>query len=380
MSFASLPNPFLTGKYLSEHYFCPRPQETQALLHNISNGRNTVLTSIRGMGKSSLLAHVLQQPEIKDRFLTVYCDLKVTSTLTEFVLELARSLCLMRDSLALRQQLLSILHKAGFHIDFDAAAAQPYVDFSCWPERVSEQTLEQLLQLLESADRPAVVVFDSFEQIAEYQQCPMEALLRTYVQRCTQTYFVFAGDKPPLISPMFLHPDRPFYNSALLFGLSTIPADEYLSFAQGLFAEHGKKLEAEAFMQVYTRCEGVTGFVQAMLHALFACTEPGQTADKAVCEQAMQYLLYLHEASFREQLSALTARQRAVLCAIACYDHAEGVVSAAFVHRHGLQSASSVQTALRVLLDKGLVLRNPDRTYRLENFFLRQWLQQMRRG
>lgn len=50
-------NPFvITGRYVAPEYFCDREKETAELLSNVENWRNTVLISLRRMGKSGLIS------------------------------------------------------------------------------------------------------------------------------------------------------------------------------------------------------------------------------------------------------------------------------------------------------------------------------------
>ena len=62
---AKLNNPFVIGTYAGEHYFCDRVDESKELISNILNGRNTVLVSHRRLGKTGLIRHCFEQPEIK---------------------------------------------------------------------------------------------------------------------------------------------------------------------------------------------------------------------------------------------------------------------------------------------------------------------------
>ena len=85
-------NPFVVGKYVSPHYFCDREVETQWLMKQIANGRNTALVSFRRMGKTGLISHLFNQPEVKDRYHTVFVDVYASSSLTEFVYFLTSSM------------------------------------------------------------------------------------------------------------------------------------------------------------------------------------------------------------------------------------------------------------------------------------------------
>lgn len=62
-----------------------------------------------------------------------------------------------------------------------------------------------------------------------------------------------------------------------------------------------------------------------------------------------------------------------VLIAIASEGFATNVTSGAFIKKHSLPSASSLQTALKALIDKSIVMRT-EHGYRLEDFFFAEWL------
>ena len=48
----------------------------------------------------------------------------------------------------------------------------------------TETTLDEIFKYLTAADKPCIVAIDEFQQIAAYPEKNIEALLRTYVQRC----------------------------------------------------------------------------------------------------------------------------------------------------------------------------------------------------
>lgn len=80
-----------------------------------------------------------------------------------------------------------------------------------------------------------IVAIDEFQQIGYYPEKNMEAVLRTYIQRCSNANFIFSGSERHLITEMFSEKARPFYNSADIMNLDVIPIDKYIEFAIGLF-------------------------------------------------------------------------------------------------------------------------------------------------
>lgn len=58
-------NPFVVGRYVSDHYFCDRHSETEFLIKQVINGRNVALISPRRMGKTGLIRHCFNQESLK---------------------------------------------------------------------------------------------------------------------------------------------------------------------------------------------------------------------------------------------------------------------------------------------------------------------------
>jgi hypothetical protein len=79
------------------------------------------------------------------------------------------------------------------------------------------------------------------------------------------------------------------------------------------------------------------------------------------------------EASYRELLSNLPPKQKTVLQAIAKEGTARNITSQKFVKKYSLGSASSVQSAVKLLLKSELITQT-DNIWRVYDFFFAQWL------
>ena len=85
-------NPFVVGKYISDEYFCDREKETATLVKHIKNGRNVALISPRRLGKTGLIEHLFNNPEIKESYHTFFVDIYSTSSIAEFVYQLGKEI------------------------------------------------------------------------------------------------------------------------------------------------------------------------------------------------------------------------------------------------------------------------------------------------
>lgn len=85
-----LKNPFITSGYESAEYFCDREQESENLIREVINGNNLALISTRRMGKTGLIQHCFNSPEIKDNYYTFFVDIYATKSLRDLVFSLSR--------------------------------------------------------------------------------------------------------------------------------------------------------------------------------------------------------------------------------------------------------------------------------------------------
>ena len=83
---AMLDNPFILEPYRSKAFFCDREKETEEIIRNITNGRNTTLISPRRLGKTGLIFRVFDEIEVRKLpFETIYVDISDTLSIEEFI-------------------------------------------------------------------------------------------------------------------------------------------------------------------------------------------------------------------------------------------------------------------------------------------------------
>lgn len=370
------PNPFIiTADYYGPEYFCDRQAETEALESNIANGRNTVLISSRRMGKTGLIAHVFNRAFVKSNFKTFSIDLYPTSSLAEMILLLAKEITgpLKSKGQSLLESFLGIVKslRPGFKVD--PVTGQFVFDLSLGEIVKPVDSLKEIFQYLEGSEVPCLVSMDEFQQIAEYPDNNVLELLRTYVQKCKHTWFIFAGSDRRMMEKLFNNPSEPFYMSCSPLYLDAIQYENYLAFARHHFEAAGKSLQEESFKQVYELFDGHTWYVQRLMNEMFAWTKPGEVADAQMASNALTFVIKTYARTFQEQMSSYPEAQKQLLIAIAKDGQAQQVTSVAFCKKHSMKSPSTVQSALRVLHDKGIV-RKDGNSYSVTNRLLGIWL------
>lgn len=234
-------------------------------------------------------------------------DIYATTSLTEFVYLLGKAIY---DELKPKKtvwterffQIITSL-RAGFKLDM--VTGEPCFDIGLGDIQAPQTTLDEIFAYLETADKPCIVAIDEFQQIGGYEEKNVEALLRTKIQQCKQTMFIFSGSKRHLMSNMFNSSSKPFYQSAISIGLKPIPIHIYVEFANRLFEQRGKLIDKSVIEEVYRMFDGYTWFVQMIMNELFALTEEGERCSMDKIEIARKNVILTQEVVTRIYLPIL---------------------------------------------------------------------------
>lgn len=371
-------NPFIVSGRIPDEYFCDRVEESRYLINKIKGqASNILLMANRRIGKTGLIEYCFHRPEIEEEFYSFYFDILHTSSLQEFVYEFGREVYsqLMPKGQKVIQTLLQTVRSINPKFGMDPFTGTPTFSLEVGSIANPEYTLDEIFNWLEHADRPCVVAIDEFQRIGKYPDKNVEALLRGKIQHLGNCHFIFSGSEPHLLAEMFQSSKRPFYKSTSTMELRAIEISKYREFAQHWFVQGGREIGDETFDYLYNYFEGNTFCVQQLLHEAYDSTDKGGVCGKTLLRECLNGILANNSNGYREMLSRMTTKQKAVLTAIALEGKASKVTSASFLRTHQLESASMVQTALRVLKDQEWVSVR-DNIYSVSDQFFSIWLQQ----
>ena len=368
-------NPFITTGYAGAAYFCDREQETADLTRMLVNGNNVALISPRRYGKTNLIRHCFAQPEIAEKYYTFVIDIYSTKSVADLVHRLGLSILEALKPLGRKawEKFITVLSSVRSGISYDISGNPSWM-MSIGDITTPTTTLEEIFYYLEHADKPCIVAIDEFQQITHYGDERIEATLRTHVQQCTNTHFIFSGSQRHLMGQMFTSPARPFYQSVSIYNLPLLPEDKYVEFCVRLFEEYGKHLSQDVPHALYARFGGVTYYMQRVMNELFSRTLTDGICTAENIEEAIHYIILTSASTYEDLMYQLPEKQSLVLRAIAKEGKAQNLTSGKFIKRHGLLSASSVKSAVPALLDKGLITSDKG-VYQVYDKFLEIWLQ-----
>ena len=369
-------NPFVTNGYAGPEYFCDRMEETQHITEMLTNENNMALISPRRIGKTALIHHCFAQPVIQKDYYTFIIDIYSTNSVSDLVNMFGKAIidALRPKGRSAWEKFLIALSSLRSEISFDINGA-PVWGIGIGNIVNPEITLDEIFSYINQADKPCLVAIDEFQQIGYYPEKNMEAILRTYIQKCSNANFIFSGSERHLISKMFSEKAHPFYNSADMMNLEVIPLDKYKEFAIRLFGKFDKKIKEKAIEQVYQAFGGNTYYMQKVMHEAFNQTVPQAEADCEMIEGIIHALVLDNDHKFSEILSRLTLPQKELLYAVAKEGMASQITSSGFVKKHRLRSASSVQSAVKKLLEYHLISTSQS-AYYIDDQLMNLWLKE----
>ena len=368
-------NPFVTNGYAGAEYFCDRVNETSDLRNLLRNENNIALISPRRIGKTELINHILDCDEFRNDYHCFLIDIYASKSLNDLVNLIGKALLdtLRPKGKSVWEKFLSAVSSLRSEISFDMNG------LPSWSVGLGEitnpaATLDEIFTYLQKADKPCIVAIDEFQQITKYPESIVEATLRTYVQKTTNTHFIFSGSQRHLMNGIFTSPSRPFYQSVTIINLQPLSLDKYTEFAIEKFEQNGKKLDQDVVPVLYKQFDGVTSYIHRVLNILYSRTDEGGRCNVGMINEAIDFIVRMSADSYESLLYQMPLKQRNLLLAIASEGKASQIKSGKFVKKHSLLSPSSVSAALKGLLDKDFLTEEKG-VYSLYDKFFVVWLE-----
>lgn len=365
-------NPFLIAGYYSPEFFCDRNAETATILEALHNGRNVTLIAPRRMGKTGLIRHAFYNLKAqKSDIVTLYMDIYPTQSLGDFVRLFANTVLGQLDSAPQKalSRIAKFIRSCRPVFTFDEMTGVPQVTVDVSPTE-EERTLKEIFDYLGSSEKRCYIAIDEFQQIAEYPEKGVEALLRSYIQFLPNVNFIFAGSKQHVMQEMFASSKRPFYQSTQLLTIGTINRDEYADFAMSHFADNNLRLPREVFDTVYDKFDGHTWYIQNVLNRLYGYN---RDVEIGLVSYAVEQIVTEQSYSYEGLLKAYSAGHVRLLKAIAKEGCVKEVLAGDFISKYRLRAASSVSAALKKLIGNELVYQTAD-GYIIYDRFMGEWL------
>ena len=373
-------NPFVIKSYESKELFCDREEELQLMLRNCINNTDMTLISQRRMGKTGLILRLFDElRETRPEIHTVYLDIFASRSIDDFIKLLAEAIMKsFQPKTSIGDKLMTFIKSLRPQLSFDNITGEPQLQIAYQTAHEKEYTLRGLLDFLDSQNEHIVIAIDEFQQIRDYPEKNMEALLRTYIQQTHHLTFIFCGSKKHLMADIFSNEKKPFYNSTAFVSLDKISEVSYAAFIRRLLDERGRSITDEALQFILEWTRRHTYYTQQVCHTVFANESTNITIDDVKC--ACLQLMKQGETVFLQYRQMLTDKQWNYLIAVAKEGSVQQITASEFLKKHNIGTPSTSRRLADALCEKGLL--NDDitldgTTYSVGDVFLSRWMERL---
>ena len=373
-------NPFVIKSYESKELFCDREEELQLMLRNCINNTDMTLISQRRMGKTGLILRLFDElRETRPEIHTIYLDIFASRSIDDFIKLLAEAtMKSFQPKTSIGDKLMTFIKSLRPQLSFDNITGEPQLQIAYQTAHEKEYTLRGLLDFLDSQNEHIVIAIDEFQQIRDYPEKNMEALLRTYIQQTHHLTFIFCGSKKHLMADIFSNEKKPFYNSTAFVSLDKISEVSYSAFIRKLLNERGRSITDEALQFILEWTRRHTYYTQQVCHTIFANGSTDITIDDV--KQACLQLMKQGEAVFLQYRQMLTDKQWNYLIAVAKEGSVQQITASEFLKNHNIGTPSTSRRLADALCEKGLL--NDDitldgTTYSVGDVFLSRWMERL---
>lgn len=368
-------NPFVYGETVTGDNFCNRKQEISELVNDIKNGTNVIIFSPRRYGKTSLINQVIESARQKG-ILSFYVDLYPAVNKQKFIEIYARAISTgltgktSRIVKKLKEYLPRIIPKVvmddqsvHFEFGFDhRGSLSPHVD----------DLLEAAKKAADQHNKNAVVVFDEFQEIANFDDQEIERKMRSVFQHHRNVCYIFMGSKTHLMRDIFNNPNRPFYKSGKHFPLGKIDPNELGNFAARKFEATGINIAEHELEEIIGVTECHPYYFQMLCHVLWEVALDHKAVKLSHIDEAVEILISRESSAFMAIWESLTAKQKNLLMAL-MQEHNPEIYSRQFLDKHSLGAPSSLQKATKKLIRMELI-QQANGSYEIVDLFFKRWL------
>lgn len=370
-------NPFVLYGYKDPKLFCDRTTELNKLLNAINNGRNITLISLRRLGKTGLIKHLFHHiHQENNKVETLYVDIMSTNNINDLVREISTTLILQEQLKSKRflQNITDLVSGLKAKLLFNPINGSPEIELGYKSESESFNDLNTIFNYIGKGKKPYIIAIDEFQQISNYPEKQVEAWFRKFSQQYPDIRFIFSGSSKHILETMFTDSTRPFYQSSELLYLNRINRDIYAQFIFEHFSSNKKTIEIDDIKEWLGILDTYTFYVQYFFNKLFAQNKKSNTY-KLMYEVSFE-ILKERENIFINYKNLLTKNQFELIKAIGKEEKVKKPNAHDFIKKHNLPPASSINTAIKALIEKQMIYHENNH-YRVYDHFFAMWLKSL---
>lgn len=366
-------NPFRYGSTVGKDDFCERPELESTVARHIESRQNIHMEGDRRTGKTSLVFEVCRR--LKKNVL-LHFDFQLVKSVADVRSRLIEGLSSASAKTGGFEKLVKALAHLRPTVGINPSTGEPTLSLRADdPERLSEQSISELLELCRSsfAKKNPVIFFDEFQDVTKLSEADrLLAGMRSCIQHHHDCAYIYSGSSRSDMDRIFRHPDSPFYKSAMAVPVGAIVRSTFVPFLMAKFHTGSRSVPVEVINGILDLVADNPGDAQEVCNCLWDATVQGQTLVAADVERALELIFSREIRYFEQVLEDITAVQKRCLVGLAEFD-GHNIYSKDFMTVTGVMNTGSITRAVKQL-EKRRIVASVGKRFVFASPFLKLWL------
>ncbi|MCP4753243.1 MAG: hypothetical protein GY866_20325 [Proteobacteria bacterium] len=363
--------PFKYGVVVSGKDFCGRSESIEEIKTFVLSSQNIYIQGERRIGKTSLVFETIKRMK-SHRLLVI--DLLALRTPEELCSRIIKQLILLENKASFLGNLVAFFTHLRPQISMDPLTNLPAVTFDR-AVSVTPESIEEIFELIGTISRKKkmVVFFDEFQDILKIEDAPwLLATLRSRIQYHDRLSYIYAGSIRNEMDAIFSDSESPFFKSAIPVTISSIEQEVFSRFITSKFKRAKRLIKKEVLTRIFEIAAHISGDILQLCEALWSVSSANEVIDEDTIPEALQLIFAREQRSYEIILGGLSINQQKALTGLAKNPGCP-LNSSDFLKLSGIGQPSSVNAALKKLVDRRIVFRKAN-SYSFSNPFFAAWL------
>lgn len=348
--------PFAYGISVSGDNFTDRKTETRNLVMNFTHGVNTILTSPRRMGKTSLVHRAIEQID-DENVIPVFLDIYDCRDEYDFYNKFSEGIIRAASSTvdAALRNVADFIGRISPKISVSPDLMNEYsISLGLTPKQIRPEEILNLPEMLaKKRGRHLLICIDEFQQIGEFSDSlRVQKKMRGVWQLQKNVSYCLFGSRKHMLENIFQNRRMPFYQFGQMMYLEKIDMKDWTEYIISRFEACGKRISAALSEKLCLTVECYSSYVQQLAWNLFVETD-GEATDDGLAEATAQ-MLAQNDSFFTEQMRNLTSYQINFLKAVCSGVHS-GFTSEKVLSEWNMGTKSNISVIKESLLKSELI-------------------------
>lgn len=358
------------GKPVTGKHFIGREEEVRTISHLLGMGQSVVLTAPRRFGKTSLILEILRKIK-SDNVYTAYVDVFSSPSLellsAQIIEAVLKNHKLDKIFTKSRRSALAMMKNVKLKAtieDFEFILGFTDNRINEWG--LLQDSIRFIDRFASKHKKSMICVFDEFGDIDKLDGDRIMKLFRSLIQTHSNVSYVFSGSYESVMNSIFVKKNSPFFRFARIIKLDFIAREKFIPYYRKTLESYHVPMTSTSIGSVLDMTEGHPYYSQLALQTIIVqYLLSGKVPD---LDSLQETLLHEERGYLEKTWEDIASSKENLKVLLALAQSGEKIYSK--MQGEGI----NVSRGLSNLVNKGIILKPEDGTYKFSDPLFRIWL------